>query len=120
MHVGQTVIPPLKFVGQSFVVAPEEMKEGGLKIVHVHRIFADVVAQFVGCAVDSAAFYSSSSHPHWEAARMMVAPIIGGGELALRVVGAPKLAAPDDERIVEQPALFEIGDEGEAGLIDVF
>jgi hypothetical protein len=33
------------------------------------------------------------------------------GTAALAVDGAAELAAPDDQRVVEQPALLEVGDE---------
>ena len=45
---------------------------------------------------------------------MMVAAVVAA---ALHHRRAAELAAPDDERIVEQPALLEILDEGRAGLV---
>src|SRR6266513_4140652 len=50
---------------------------------------------------------------------MMVAAIIVLREFALRVVGPAEFAAPDHERVVEQAALFEVGDERVAGLVHV-
>ena len=52
-----------------------------------------------------------------ETARMMVAAVIGRRQLALRIVGAAELAAPDDERVVEQPALLQVRDQRGAGLV---
>ncbi len=50
---------------------------------------------------------------------MMVAAVIVGGELALAVDGAAELAAPDDQRVVEQAALLEVGDQGRRRLVGV-
>ena len=47
----------------------------------------------------------------------MIAPVVGVGELALAEHRAPELAAPDDERLVEQTALLEIRDERRGRLI---
>ena len=37
----------------------------------------------------------------------------------LAVAGAPKLAAPDHQGVVEQAALFKVSDEGRGGLVGV-
>ena len=50
---------------------------------------------------------------------MMVAAVVGRGELALAVDGAAEFAPPDDQRVVEQAALLEIGDEGRRGAVGV-
>src|SRR5690349_7277734 len=50
----------------------------------------------------------------------MIAAVVGGSEPALAVNGAAELAAPDDERVVQHPALGQIGDEPCGRLIYVF
>src|SRR5688572_5298840 len=50
---------------------------------------------------------------------MMVAAIVLASEAALTVHGATKLAAPNDKRIVEQPALLQVEHQPRGGLIDV-
>ena len=50
---------------------------------------------------------------------MVVAAVVVAGQLALAVDRAAELAAPDDQRVVEQAALLEVGDQGVAGLVDV-
>ena len=54
-----------------------------------------------------------------EAARVMVAAVVGRGELALRVDRPAELAAPDDQRVVEQAALLQVLDQGGRGLVGV-
>ena len=50
---------------------------------------------------------------------MMIAAEVRRGQLALAVGRAAELAAPDHERVVEQAALLQIGDQRGAGLVDV-
>jgi hypothetical protein len=39
------------------------------------------------------------------------------GEFALGIVGAAEFAAPDDQGVLEQPALFEVPDQRGGGLV---
>src|SRR5579871_853643 len=50
---------------------------------------------------------------------MVVSTVVVAGEAALRVDGPPELPAPDDERLVEHPPLFEVLDQSPAGLVHV-
>ena len=50
---------------------------------------------------------------------MVVAAVVVARQLALAVDRPAELAAPDDQRVVEQPALLQVGDQGVAGLVDV-
>ena len=90
-----------------------------MEVVDRKRVLDDVVAELVGLAVDLAALGAAAGHPHREAARVVVAAVVLLGESALAVDRAAELAAPDDERVVEHPALLEVLDEGVAGLVDV-
>src|SRR5262249_48842398 len=58
-------------------------------------------------------------HPDREALGMMVAAVVLARERALAVDRAAELAAPDHQRLVEQPALLEVGDQAVAGVIDI-
>ena len=48
---------------------------------------------------------------------MMIAAVVRVGQLALAEHRAAELAAPDDQRVVEQAALLQIGDERRRRLI---
>ena len=50
---------------------------------------------------------------------MMVAAVVVRGQLALAVDRAAELAAPDDERVVEQAALLQVLDQRGGGLVGV-
>ena len=60
-------------------------------------------------AVAQAGLHAAAGHPEREGVRMMVAaPLLGLLDLALQKRRAPKFAAPNDERVVEQSALLEV------------
>ena len=48
---------------------------------------------------------------------MMVSSIVRGRQSSLSISGPPEFAPADHERLVQQPALFQIPDQGGAGLI---
>ena len=48
---------------------------------------------------------------------MMVAAVVAGRQLALAVVGAAKLAAPEDQRIVKHSPLLEVLNQGRTWLV---
>ena len=68
----------------------------------------DVVAEVVGGAEGHAGLDAAAAEPHREAAGVVVAAVVGRGQLALRVVRAAELAAPDDQRLVEHAPLLEV------------
>ena len=85
----------------------------------MYRVSDDVIAEIVGLAVYHAAFYPAASHPDCKALGMVVAPVIFLGQLALAINRPPKLAAPDDQRFVQQAALLEVLDQGGGRLVNV-
>src|SRR5260370_1983950 len=119
VHIRQPKIAALVAVYQARVIDAQAMEDGGVEVVDVDGIADDVVAVIVGLAVADAGLDAAAGEPHAEAAAVMVAAMIGGGELALAVHGAAELSAPEDQGIVQQAALLEVLDEGGRGLIDV-
>ncbi len=70
----------LELKGQLCVIDAQAIKNGRLQIMHVNRIFNDVVAVIVGFAERHAGLDAAAGHPHGEAAAMMIAAVIGGGQ----------------------------------------
>ena len=111
MHVRQPEIAPLESVGQLLVVDPQQLQHRRVQIVNVDGILDDVVAEVVGAADGDAGARATAGEPHREGARMVVA-----AEELRAVAGfvhrrPAELAAPHDQRVVEQPALLEIGEQ---------
>ncbi len=131
MHVGQTEVAAGVAVGEAFVVEAEEFQQRGVQVVDVDRVFDRFEAEFVGGSVDVAAAHSAAGQPHREAVMIVVAAVdLAGVRAGLREFHgrrAPELAAPDDQRLFEQSALLEIGQQradrliallGEAAVVD--
>src|SRR5262249_54108668 len=70
-------------------------------------------------AEGDAALDAAAGEPDREAARVVVAAVVGGRQRALAVNGAAELAAPDNQRVLEQAPLLEILDESRRGAIGV-
>src|SRR5439155_19826765 len=98
----------------------QAVQDRGVQVMHVNRILGDVVREIVGRSVSHAAADAATGEPDREAARMMVSAVVVGRQLALAVNRAPELAAPNDERVVQQAALFQITNQRGGWLIGVF
>ena len=72
-----------------------------MQIVNMHRIPHDVVTVFVCLPVRDSTLDTASRHPHSEAARMVIAAIVIGGQLALAIHRASEFPAPNNERLVQ-------------------
>ena len=79
---------------------PRQWRTRCLKIVDVYRVLDDVEGIVVSLAVSDAALDAASSGPHAEAAWVVIAAEVLV-QLALAERGAAKLAAPDDQRLVQ-------------------
>ena len=83
------------------------------------RVFDDVVAEVVCLAVDVATFYTSSSHPNAEAARVVIAAVIVASEYTLGIHRSAKLTSPDDKRVIKHATLLEFSQKCGSRLISV-
>ena len=99
------------------MIDAERVQDRRLQIVDGHRIGHDVVAEVVGLAQHDAALHAAAGHPHAEVSRMMIAPVVHVGQLALAEDRPPELSTPHDQRVVEQAALLQVRDERRRRLI---
>ena len=118
LDIGQAEIAALETVGQFRVIESEQMQQRRVQIVHVDLVLHDVETEFVGFAESDARFDAAAGHPHRERLRMMIAAQFASGvRIAFHHRRAAEFAAPDDQRVVEQAALFQILDQRGAGLV---
>jgi hypothetical protein len=90
--------------------------------VHVHGVFDDAEAEVVGAAVGDAGLDAAAGEPHRVGVLVVVAPGLGARAVAgdaLPQRRAAELPAPDDQRVVEQPALLEVRHQRGHALVDV-
>ena len=90
------------------------VQQSRVDIGHVMTILDGVEAELVGRAMDDAPLDPAAGHPGREAERMMVAAVS-----PLRSRRPAELGRPDDDRIVQQPALFEIGQQTSDRPVDL-
>ena len=110
VHVGQPEVAALEpNVSRSWSM-PRQCEDRGVEVVDVDGVLDDVVAEVVGLAVDDAGLDAAAGHPHGEAAAVVVAAVVVAGQRALAVDRPAELAAPDDQRVVEQAALLQVVD----------
>ncbi len=103
-------------VGEFVVVETEEAQEGDVEIADVGFAFDGGHAEVVGGADSVTGVAAATGEPHRHGVRIMVATVSRSAADTV-VGGATKLAAPDDERAVQEASLFEVGDERGDGLI---
>ena len=105
-------------MGELEMVKAELVQQRGVEVVEIDRITDDAPADLVGLAVGEAAFEAAARGEHGEGERMMIAACrirIAASVFAER--RATKLAAEDDHGVIQQAALFEIGQKRCDGLI---
>ena len=69
LHADQALLQPLKVVTQFPRIEAELREDQRLQIADADRVFGDVVAQFVGFAVDLAALDAAAGQHHREGIR---------------------------------------------------
>src|SRR5438270_13824962 len=94
------------------------MEDRRVQVVDVDAVFDRVHAQLVGGAVHQAALHSAAGEEHGKARVMVIAAGLGT-LFQLGVRSAAKLASPDDERVIEQTALLQVGEQRRRRLVGV-
>lgn len=115
VNVGQAIVATLKAVVETLVVDTEAVKQCGMKIMHMDRVFGDVVAVVVCLAEAHSRFDSATRHPNGKAAWMVVTAKTL--RIPLRVDGAAKLACPDHQGFVQHALLFEVCNQRSGTLV---
>src|SRR6266702_6861264 len=123
VHVGEPEPTALVKIVQAFVVDAKEVQNSCLQVVNMDcacsegalvRVqyialgVGDIVAVIIGATISHARFDPATRQPDAEAAGMVIAPVIIFRKLALGIARAPEFASPNDKRIFEHAALFEI------------
>ena len=83
VDVGEAEVAAGVAVSEFFVVEAEQVQNGGVEVVDVDYFFDGFEAEFVGGAVDVAAFDAAAGHPDGEAVGVVVAACGGFAAVAL-------------------------------------
>src|SRR6516165_3568425 len=106
LDAGQAHVESLELEAQPSVVDAQAVENRRIHVVDVDRVGNDVVAEVVGFPKHDSRLDATAGHPGWEAPWVVVAAVVFTAQLALAVDRSAKLAAPDHQGVVEQPALL--------------
>src|SRR5262245_59391432 len=95
------------------MIEAEEVEYSGVDVGDIMAMLGGVETELIGRAVDDASFDAAAGERDGEAVRMMVAAVG-----SLRSGRAAELCADDDNRLVEEPALFKVREQRPYRLID--
>src|SRR5262249_9774522 len=98
------------------MVKAEQVEERGVEVVDVDPVRNGVEAELVGRAERKSRLDAAAGHPHGEGVRVVIPAVIAA---ALNHGGPAELAAPEDNRVVQQAALLEVLDQGGTGPVRV-
>src|SRR5262245_55600565 len=87
--------------------------------MNMHWVLGDVVTIVVRLAMADAWFYTATRKPYRDAPRVMIPPVILSRQLALAINRPSELTAPDDQCVVEQAPLLQIGNQSCRRLVGV-
>src|SRR5260221_10787900 len=105
MDVGQAEIAPLETERQPAMIQAQAMQQRRLHVVNVDAILDRPEPEFVRLADGDARLDAAAGEPHRVCVDMVIAP----NRIAQLAHGrSAKLAAPDDDRTVEQTALLQV------------
>src|SRR5687767_2479668 len=97
-------------IRQLLVIEAEQRENRGVKVVYVHGLFDCFESKLVGGAIRGATTHPSAGQPHREAIMVVIAAVylagIRAGGWQLDHGRAPKLTAPNHQRVLEHAALF--------------
>src|SRR5258706_451099 len=64
VDIREAELPALETVGQLLVIDAEQVQDGGLEVMHMHRVFYRVEGKLVRFAVAEARLHARARHPH--------------------------------------------------------
>ena len=112
VYVGQAEVSPRVSVRQAFVVQAHEVQDGRMEVVDVGSIFDGSQPKYIGSAIAETGFDSATGHPDRETVVIVVTPFLAFGSR-----GSAKFSSPQDQRLVEQSALFKIREQRGNSLV---
>ena len=99
---------PLVLEGETLMVDPKEVENGGLQVVDMDGVFNDVYSVVVGLPVTEACFYTTPGEPVGKAIGVMISAVVGASQFALAIDRTTEFASPNDERVFQHAALLQV------------
>lgn len=113
VHVSQAAIDTVVAHAESRMIDAQQVQHGGMEIVTIRFIFGGLVGEIIARSERAASLDACPGEPGYERPSVVVAT---GG--SLREWHPAEFGRPDDERVFEQPTLFQIDEQSGDRLID--
>ncbi len=99
-------------INECIGIEADESEYRGVKIMNMESIFDCMESEVIGLAYYLASSDVTSREPHREAIRVVIAavPLLGHRS-------PTKLAPPDNERLLQEPSAFQVGEEARNWLV---
>ena len=119
VDVGQAKVAALVTISQLLMINSEQMKNGGLQIMHVNGVLHDAHAVVIGFPIAEARLDPATGQPVSEAIRVMITPVIGSRQFPLAINRSTEFPAPNHEGVFEHAPLLEVGEKRGGRLIGI-
>ena len=106
IHPGEALVEAKVAVGKALMIDTECLEDGSVEIIHMHRVFQNIVGVIIGKAVLHACLESATCNPGGEATPVVVTPVAVLGQFALGVNRTAEFTTEDDNGIIEQTSLL--------------
>ena len=102
VDVGQSEVTPGIAIGQALVIESQQVKQGGVKVVHVDLVLDRLVAELVGGAIGETGLQAITSQPGRKSSCIVIASVA----IILSVGRATEFTAEPDDGILQQSSLL--------------
>src|ERR1051326_8540151 len=113
-HPGQLLVETAVKVGQLAIIEAHQVQNRRVQVANMVAIDNGFMTEFISFAVGGSALNSSTCHKISETFRVMIAPV---ASLANRL--SPEFSTPNYQRLLQQSALLQIGEQRGNRLVDL-
>lgn len=106
MHIGQSMVAAAMAESQAFVVDAQLVQQRSMDVVNVYGIADDAVAKLVGLSIGDTTFEAATGHENAVAIHVMITACGITDSRCVRC--ASHLTSPEDDRLFQQAALFQV------------
>ncbi len=106
VNIRQLFVASIVMEAEFFVVQAEQMQDGGVEIRDGDWLLNRFISEIVGVSMRQTALDRAARNPQTESKLMMIASVFSLGHRR-----TSEFATPDDQRVLEQAPLFQIGQE---------
>src|SRR5258708_14747650 len=101
------------------MIEPHQVYHGGVEIMYMHRVFNDIVPEFIRLSIYPRPG-PAPRHPDRKTAWMVVPAVVIHEKLALTIIRTAEFSSPDHQGLFQQASLFHTLDQHGGTLIYVF